>query len=186
MGALEAIPLDAVAGDWLCHVVAEAKRLTHSLGEHWATTAATRARRHEEKRSAVRAFEVGELVLLAKPFYEKRIAAILPQCSGFFLMQSVAGHTAQLADPTSGEPTGPRARTRVRWRAATRLSMHCAWGASSLWLRTRGNTTARTFRVWRESSGSSSRRRFSCSPPHRTVDYAPLVGVDRGRWCAGS
>ena len=32
---------------------------------------------------------------------------ILPQCDGPFLVQSVSGHTAQLVDPTSGEPAGP-------------------------------------------------------------------------------
>ena len=32
---------------------------------------------------------------------------ILPQCDGPFLVQSVSGHTAQLVDPTAGEPAGP-------------------------------------------------------------------------------
>ena len=48
------------------------------MAEHWAHDAEARARKHAEKK-AEPDFRVGELVLLAKAFYEKGLSVILPQ-----------------------------------------------------------------------------------------------------------
>eukprot|EP00972_Heterocapsa_arctica_P090590 13366983-Heterocapsa_arctica.AAC.1 len=88
MGAIEAIPEDVVWADWIRAIVSESKHITETLSDHWAYAAAVRARKHSESvKEAV--FSEGELVLMAKPFYEKGLGVILPQADGPYLVTRV-------------------------------------------------------------------------------------------------
>ena len=72
--------------------------------EHYATEASVRARKHSEKKPQPD-FVEGELVLVAKPFYEKGTGVILPQCDGPFTIARVpTAHTVILIDTLTGEP----------------------------------------------------------------------------------
>ena len=103
LGALEEIPEDMVSGDWLRMIVAETKSINSRLGDHWARTAEARARRHDESRPS-RPFQVGDMVLLSKPFWEKGAGLILPQCDGPYVITHLPTvHTAVLEDPTTME-----------------------------------------------------------------------------------
>jgi len=104
LAAIVEIPGDVIWADWLHGVVAESKQINASLSDHWASEAAARARRHGEKKPEP-TFEEGELVLLAKPFYEKGQGAILPQCDGpYTISRCPTLHTVILVDTLTGEP----------------------------------------------------------------------------------
>jgi transposase InsO family protein len=103
-GALEAIPEEVVWADWLRTLVSETKELNATLGEHWAAAAEYRARVHSEKKK-LPDFQTGELVLLAKPFYEQGQGVILPQCDGPYVIRAFpSDHTVILADVLTGAP----------------------------------------------------------------------------------
>ena len=56
-------------------------------------------RKHEEQNQAPRVKE-GDLVLVAKPFYERGIGTILPQSDGPYVVARLPSpHTAILEDP---------------------------------------------------------------------------------------
>jgi len=104
LGALEEIPTDIIHQDWLRCIVEEAKQINATLSEHWNRTAEIRARKHGE-RKAEPDLQVGDLVLLLKPFWEQGQGVILPQCDGPYCISNIpTGHTAHLIDPLSGEP----------------------------------------------------------------------------------
>ena len=80
-------------------IVAETKAINSRLGDHWARTAEARARRHDEARPS-RPFQIGDMVLLSKPFREKGAGLILPQCDGPYVVTHLPTiHTAILEDP---------------------------------------------------------------------------------------
>ena len=104
LGAIEEMPEDMIWADWLHAIVSETKTIAATLSEHWATEAATRARRHAETKPEPD-FVEGELVLLSKAFFEKGVGAILPQCDGpFTVCRLPTTHTALLTDTLTGEP----------------------------------------------------------------------------------
>ena len=103
LGALEEIPEEMVSGDWLRLIVAETKEINSRLGDHWAHAAEVRARRHAEAHP-YKPFNVGDMVLLSKPFWEKGAGLILPHCDGpYVITQLPTIHTAILEDPLTGE-----------------------------------------------------------------------------------
>jgi len=104
MGSLQEIPEDIIWADWLRGIVEETKRLSASLADHWTQQAASRARKHGEK-TRTPDFQEGELVLVTRPFWEKGVAVILPQCDGpYSISRMVGSHTCLLIDPLSQEP----------------------------------------------------------------------------------
>ena len=104
LGAFEAIPSNLVTGEWLRSITQEAAEIGAMLAEHWTFKAKQRARRTEEK-VRIPDFEVGELVLLHKAFYEKGTGAILPQNDGpFVVSQLLDSHSVRLEDALTGTP----------------------------------------------------------------------------------
>jgi len=104
LGAITEIPADAVHGEWLRFIVSESKASNELQVDVWLRDAEARARRHGETSRAPK-FEIGTLVLLHKPFYEKGTGQILPQCDGpFEIIAQPSPHVCILADPYTGEP----------------------------------------------------------------------------------
>ena len=104
LGALEAIPEDVIWSDWIANIVSESKEMTSQLAEHWATEAAVRARKHGEAKREP-SFNEGDLVLVAKPFYERGTGVILPQCDGPYVIARLPTlHVSHLVDTLTGEP----------------------------------------------------------------------------------
>jgi hypothetical protein len=79
--AFDEIPPELVHTDWLQTVLQEAQRLGEVIHEHWNVQSQAASRRHEESKP-VKEFIEGELVLVARPFYEKGTGVILPQADG--------------------------------------------------------------------------------------------------------
>ena len=103
MGALESIPEDIIWADWVHSLVSETKRINSCLSEHWNSESALRARKHGEAKSEPD-FTPGELVLLAKPFYEKGTGVILPQCDGPYVIYKLpTPHIVLLHDTLTNE-----------------------------------------------------------------------------------
>ena len=103
MGAFKEIPQHILTSDWLRGIIAEIKELESRISEHWITQAEARMRKHEEETPSPSMSE-GDLVLLAKPFYERGTGTILPQSDGPFIISRLpTTHTAILEDPFSGE-----------------------------------------------------------------------------------
>jgi transposase InsO family protein len=101
--AIQEIPVDLVWSDWLRMIVEETKLINASLSEHWNEQAALRARKHGEKKHEP-TFRPNDLVLVAKPFYEKGTGVILPQCDGpYTIYRLPTAHTALLLDSLTGE-----------------------------------------------------------------------------------
>jgi hypothetical protein len=98
------IPADLVNHDWLQEIVLESKRLSSELHVHFAEAAAKTARLLAET-TPMPVFEVGQLVLVQKPFYEKGAGMILPQCEGpLEIVKATDRHTVTLMDPLTHEP----------------------------------------------------------------------------------
>ena len=101
---IEKIPQTLITQEWLDVIVAESKRLSTELHQHFLEAAmASQARQAEEvPRPKLR---VGDLVLVQKPFYEKGTGMILPKCDGpYEIMKMPDTHVAILADPVSHIP----------------------------------------------------------------------------------
>ena len=104
LGAISEIPTEIVHQDWLRSIVEEARLINSSLSDHYTHTAELRARKHGERKK-LPDLQIGDLVLLTKPFWEQGLGVILPQCDGpFAIYRFPTGHTAQLIEPLSGEP----------------------------------------------------------------------------------
>ena len=114
LGAFEAIPTGLVTSSWLQAIREESSLIEASLAEQWAHKAAQRARKTEETKRTPD-FVLGDLVLLAKPFYEKGGGVILPQCDGPYVVSQILDtHSARLED-ASLEPLSCKAK-RYRYR----------------------------------------------------------------------
>ena len=102
--AFTEIPVDMVHTEWLRGIREESDRIEAELSAHWLQQAAQRARKLEEV-SLPPPFRDGDLVLCAKPFYERGTGVILPQADGPFIVDRVFdGHTCSLRDAVSGLP----------------------------------------------------------------------------------
>ena len=103
-GAITEIPVECVHADWLSSIVKESKQLNVMLEEHWQKASAERARRFGEGHK-IATHEVGSLVLLHRPFYERGLGAILPRCDGpFKIAAAPTAHSVVLFDPLTNEP----------------------------------------------------------------------------------
>ena len=97
------IPVQLLTQDWLQGIIAETREIEATLSDHWIARAEHMMRKHEESTSQPKHAE-GDLVLLAKPFYERGTGAILPQSDGpYFIARMPSPHTAILEDVYSGE-----------------------------------------------------------------------------------
>jgi len=104
LGAIEEIPQNIIWADWIRGIVEESKRIQAMTFDYFTAEATARARRHGERKPAPD-FREGELVLVAKPFYEKGTGVILPQCDSPFTVSRVpTEHTVLLRDTLTGEP----------------------------------------------------------------------------------
>ena len=107
MGGLVEIPVDHVHGDWLRHIISEAKKMNAETEESWYGREQKRlknARQHEEEKPPD-TISVGDLVLLHKSYYERGLGYILPKCDGpFQVSDRPTAHTARLADALTAEP----------------------------------------------------------------------------------
>ena len=104
LGAITEIPTETIWADWLHSIVSASKEINASMSDHWASAAASRARRHAEAKPEP-SFHEGDLVLLSKPFFEKGLGAILPQCDGPYTISRLPTlHTAILVDTLTNEP----------------------------------------------------------------------------------
>ena len=103
LGALRVFLQYILISDWLRGIIAETKEFESRMPEHWIVQAEARMRKHEEQSQAPRMME-GDLVLIAKPFYERGTGTILPQSDGPYVVSRLPNtHTAILEDPFSGE-----------------------------------------------------------------------------------
>ena len=101
--AITEIPEHVVWNDWLRGIVADAKEINARVDEHWKEVAERRMREQDLKRD-VPPFEVGDLVLLHKPFYERGQGVILPQCDGpYSILSMPSAHVVILGDALTGE-----------------------------------------------------------------------------------
>ena len=84
--------------------MSEAKQIQSRMADHWERESAARARKHAERVPETRIQE-GEMVLMAKAFYEKGQGVLLPQCDGpYVVVKTPTAHTAVLEDPLTREP----------------------------------------------------------------------------------
>ena len=113
LGAIEEIPLDLVYGDWLRSIVSESRTLMATLQDHWIAAADDRAQSQTAK---IPDFVVGELVLIARAFYERGQGVILRQCAGpFTVARALSNHLVILTDPLTNEPyLGGRPQSTAR------------------------------------------------------------------------
>ena len=110
--------------DWLRAIREEAQRIEATLNEHWVRAAAARARKLEES-STLPPFRTGDLVLCAKPFYERGEGLIIPQADGPFIIDQVFdGHTCRLRDAVSGAPYLNGTRISLARLVAFRYPVH--------------------------------------------------------------
>jgi len=100
---LDEIPVELVHSDWLASIVAESRRITASLAEA-LEGAAARASREQPERTKIAQFQIGDIVLVEKPFYEKGQGMILPQMEGPFEVDRASSHTCELVDPLTRAP----------------------------------------------------------------------------------
>ena len=101
--SFEEIPEGLIHSEWLSGIQEEAKKISAALENHWKDDAAARARKMAESATPP-PFCIGDLVLCAKPFYERGVGMILPQADGPFIITKILGdHTCTLKDAVSGE-----------------------------------------------------------------------------------
>ena len=82
----------------------DVEAINASLANHWNVTAGAHACKLAEKKKEPDCSN-GGLVLVAKPFFEKGAAAMMPQCDGPLLIYNVLGASAcLLTGPLSHEP----------------------------------------------------------------------------------
>ena len=102
-GAITEIPVEVVHQEWSRHIVTECKELSSKLEEHWLAASAQRARAQGQQKQFD--LSIGDLVLLHKPFYERGLGAILPQCDGpFRIVAMPTAHTSVLYEALTNEP----------------------------------------------------------------------------------
>ena len=103
LGAISEIPDELIHGSWLQDIIEESRVLSVTLAEAYHELAEESGRKQKEQVRHV-TFSKGDLVLVQKPFYEKGVGHILPQCDGPYVVDRVLDdHALQLADILTGE-----------------------------------------------------------------------------------
>ena len=100
--SLSEVPAELVNNAWMSGIIQQSQYVMGILAEAKESQAEQDYR--QQSGSRTRSVQVGELVLLRKPFFERGAGLILPQADGPYIVHRVLNeHSVQLAEVLSGE-----------------------------------------------------------------------------------
>jgi hypothetical protein len=98
------IPSELVHDEWIRGITEDASQFESIFEQEWEAQAKKRLRVQQEVKP-MNQLNVGDLVLVTKPFYEKGEGLILPQADGPYLIAKKHGeHSVFLEDVLAGTP----------------------------------------------------------------------------------